>query len=137
MVAASAQRSRQQCSQIINRVSFGCVLVLPVALDARETKREPARVAGGGLDAVQSYLDHQLGIHEHGDPAPAGLALEQSLGLPPQELVRQALEGLADHHELAGARIAGAEMEVREPALPPPMSPFCAEHHEVVRAHRL
>ncbi|HZC28469.1 MAG TPA: hypothetical protein VE269_01925, partial [Gaiellaceae bacterium] len=64
--------------------------------------------------------------------APRRLAREQLLRLPFEELVRQALEALPHHHEFAGVGVPGAEVEIREPALPPPVAPFGAEDDEVV-----
>ena len=113
------------------------VLVRPVALDAGEAQGDAAGVAGGGLDAVERDLDDELRTHEHRDSLTAGLALEQLLRLPLEQLVGQSLEALADHDEVARARIAGAEVEVREPALPAAVAPFGTEHDEVVRPHRL
>ena len=60
--------------------------------------------------------------------------LLQPLGLPGEQLVGEALERLADHHELAGVGIARAEVEVREPAAPPAVAPLGREHDEVERA---
>src|SRR5207247_8677115 len=41
------------------------------------------------------------------------------------------------HHVAAGVRIAGAEVDVREPAAAAAMAPFGSEHHEVERLGRL
>ena len=114
------------------------VLVGPVALDAREAQRDAARVARRGLHAVERDLDDELGPDEHRDARAARVSRASSSAVCQREqLVGQALEGLADHHEPAGAGIARAEVEVREPALPPAVAPLGAEHDEVVRAHRL
>src|SRR5207253_932547 len=106
-------------------------------LDAREPEGDAARIARGRLDAVECDLDDQLGTDENSDPATACLAAEQLRGLPAKELVRQALEALAHHHEAVPIRIAGAEVEVREPAAAAPVAPLRAEHDEVVRPNRL
>ena len=58
-------------------------------------------------------------------------ALEQSLGLPGEHLVGHALEGLAEHHEAAGLRVARAEVQVAEPPLPAAVAPLGREHDEV------
>ena len=127
----------QQGTQVADHVGFLRILVGPVALDPGEAQRDAARVARGGLDAVERDLDHQLGAHHHGNPVALGLARQESLGLPAQQLVGQPLERLAHHDEVARLRVARAEVEVGEPAPPAAVPPFGAEHHQVVGAHRL
>jgi hypothetical protein len=57
--------------------------------------------------------------------------------LPLQEFVGEALEGLAEHDPPAGLGVAGAEVQVGQPALPAPMSPLDGEHYQVERVARL
>src|ERR671919_599721 len=64
------------------------------------------------------------------------LVREKLLRLPLEELVRQPLEALSHHHECARGRVAGAEVEIREPPAPAAVSTLRAEYDEVVRAHR-
>src|SRR5581483_9215460 len=123
--------------QVVDRVGLGRVLVRTVALDAREAQSDTARIARRGLDAVQRYFDDELRPHEDGDPAAARLAREQLSRLPLEELVREPFEALPDHDEVTGARVAGAEVEVREPPLTPAVAPLGSEHHQVVRADGL
>ena len=59
------------------------------------------------------------------------------LGLPGEQLVGEALERLADHHELARLGIARAEVQVRQPAPAPAVAPLGREHDEIERAYRL
>ena len=65
-------------------------------------------------------------------------------GLPPQQLVGHALEGLADHHELGSSRrartradLARTEVEVAQPPGAPTVPPLGGEHDQVERVHRL
>ena len=66
-----------------------------------------------------------------------GLQLEQPAGLPCKCRVGQPLEGLAEHDEAASRRVACAEVEVAQPALPPSATPFGRQHHEVECRRRL
>src|SRR5262249_3835799 len=100
-------------------------------------KRDTPWVAGRGLDAVDGDLDHELGPDEHCNPPSPGLAREQLPRLPLQHLVGETLEALPDHDEPAIDRVAGSEVEVREPALTPPVPPLGAEHDEIVGPYRL
>src|SRR5438876_983250 len=68
--------------EIVDRVRLGGALVGPVALDAREPKRDAARIAARGLDAVERDLDDEVGADEDGDAQPPCLAREQLLRLP-------------------------------------------------------
>ena len=67
--------------------------------------------------------------------------LGEPLGLPRQHLVGHALEGLAEHHEAAGAAvgggIAGTEMDVGQPAVAAAAAPLDGQHHQVEGVHRL
>src|SRR3954453_2592180 len=64
-------RSRSVCRLIehsmgedrLQRVRLGGGLVLAIADDPGEAQRDAARIARGGLDAVERDLDHQLGPH--------------------------------------------------------------------------
>ena len=87
-------------------------LVLAVALDAREAEGDAARVAAARLHAVERDLDHELGAHVDGVRRAPLLELQQALGLPGQHLVGQALERLAEHHELPALGVARAEVQV-------------------------
>jgi hypothetical protein len=64
------------------------------------------------------------------------LPLEDLLGLPAQQLVGEPLERLA-HHDESAVAAACTEVEVRQPALTPAVSPLGGQHDEVERAHRL
>src|SRR2546430_12859056 len=57
--------------------------------------------------------------------------------LPLEHFVRHPLERLPQHHEPAGVRIAGAEVEVREPAVAAAMAPFGGEYDQVECVGRL
>ena len=85
------------------------------------------------LHVVERDLDHQLGPHVDGVAVARDLAREELLGLPGEHLVGHALEGLAEHHEAAGRRVARAEVQVREPALAPAVAPLGREHDEIER----
>ena len=63
--------------------------------------------------------------------------LGEPLGLPGQHLVGHALERLAEHDEPAGLRVAGAEVDVGQPALAPAAAPLDRQHHEVEGVPRL
>jgi hypothetical protein len=52
------------------------------------------------------------------------------LGLPFEHRVGHPLECLADHGEPAGA-VARAEMQIAEPAAPPPASRFDGQHDQI------
>ena len=59
------------------------------------------------------------------------------LGLPRQHLVGHPLERLPEHDEAATFRVARAEMEVRELALPPSVPPLRGEHDQIERVRGL
>jgi hypothetical protein len=61
------------------------------------------------------------------------LKFEQLRRLPGQQFVGEALEGLAKHDPAACLRVAGAQVQVGQPALPPAMAPFDGEHYQVER----
>src|ERR1700734_1291473 len=85
----------------VDRVRFGRLLVWPVPEDAGEAERQPARIPGTGLDAVEGDLDH----HRRADPQhapgigevpPGTLArrlgdIEEPFCLPAEHLVGQPL----------------------------------------------
>src|SRR4029450_6286530 len=112
-------------------------LVLAVAADAGEAQGEAARVAGAGLEAVEGDLDPQLGA-DPDHPAVAGAVgqLQEALGLPAEQLVGQALEGLAEHHEPA-VGVAGAQVEVGQPALAAAVAPLDGQDDQVEGVDRL
>src|ERR1700739_2243147 len=83
---ASAEPAEQR-AQLVDRVGLAGVLVGPVALHPREAQRDGARVAGGGLDAVDRDLDDKLGADEDSDALGVGLQALQLLRLPGQELI--------------------------------------------------
>ncbi len=112
------------------RVRLRRTLVGTIALDPGETEGQPSGILRARLHLVERDLDHQLRPHVDGVVVPRDLQLEQLGGLPGEHLVGHPLEGLAQHHEAAGL-IAGAEMEVAEPTLPPPVAPLGREHHQV------
>src|SRR2546422_4075421 len=87
-------------------------LVRAVAHDACEAQRQATRIGGARLDAVERDLHDQLGSYEHHVSVASGLELEQLGRLPLEHFVRHPLERLPQHHEPAGVRIAGAEVEV-------------------------
>src|SRR6266403_2313447 len=106
-------------------------LVRAVAYDAREAQRQATRIGGARLEAVERDLHDELGPDVHHVSGASGLELEQLGRLPLEHFVRHPLEGLPQHHEPAGVRIAGAEVEVREPAAAAAMAPFGGEYDQV------
>ena len=112
-------------------------LVRPVALDAGEAEREPARVPRARLHAVERDLDDELRSDVNRVAVGLGLQLEQALRLPREHVVGHALERLAEHDESAAVRIAGAEVEVRELAVATTVTPLGGEHDEVERRRAL
>ena len=121
--AASADR--------VDRVGLVGRLVLAVAQHPGEAQRHAARVARAALHAVEGDLDDQLGADVDGPVVAVVLKLEEPLGLPGQQLVGQALEGLAEHDPAAGLRVAGAQVQVGQPALAPAVTPLDGQHHQV------
>ena len=117
----------------LDRVGLGGGLVVAVAADPREAERDAAGVAAGRLHAVERDLDDLFGAHVHDVAVFAGLQLQEAFGLPREQLVGEALERLADHHEVA-VLAARAEVQVRQPAPPPAAAPLDGEHDEVERA---
>src|SRR5207302_8145704 len=76
-------------------------------------------------------LDDELGSDEHDMTLLSHRQLLQARGLPREHLVGQALERLTDHDGLAAGGIACAQVEVRQPTVPAPVSPLGGEHDEV------
>src|SRR4029434_7738933 len=99
-------------------------LVLPVADDPGEAEGEAAGVAGAGLEAVEGDLHHQLGA-DVDDPLVGGAdgQLLEPPGLPGQELGGEALGELPQHHDPAAVGVAGAQVEVAEPAAAAAVAP--------------
>ena len=54
-----------------------------------------------------------------------------------QHLIGHAFEGLAEHHELAGARYRCTKVQIAEPAGASAVTPFCSEDHRIERRRRL
>src|SRR5689334_18442146 len=94
---AAAARGRVDGEHRAERVRVLRPLVRPVSLDPGEAQRDPARVAGAALDAVEGDLDHELGADVDDMTLLARLELQQVRGLPSQHLVGEALERLAQH----------------------------------------
>ena len=65
------------------------------------------------------------------------LQREEPFGLPPQQLIGQPLERLAQHDEAAGIRVTGTQVQVGQPAAAAPVPPFDGEHHQVQGVPRL
>src|SRR5207249_992835 len=82
-------------------------------------------------------LGHQLGPDVHGELVARNLEREELLRLPAQHLVGEPLERLAEHHELPGLRITGAEVEVGEPAPAPPAAVLHGQDDEIEGVGRL
>src|SRR6266704_4550294 len=95
-----------------DRVGHVGTLVGPVVLHAGEAQGEAARVLRARLHVVEGDFHHELGAHVHRVAIARGLELEQLTGLPRERLVCHPLERLAEHHESARVRVAGAEVEV-------------------------
>src|SRR5690349_19502300 len=106
-------------------------LVGTVPFDASEAERETGGVAGRFLDVAEGDLYHEFGPNEHRLPFTMGFEREQLLGLQAQHLICQALERLAEHHELSCDGIACAKMQIRQPALPAAISPFGSQHDQI------
>ena len=112
-------------------------LVGAVALDPGEAQGDPTRIVGTGLDVVEGDLHHQLRPHVDDVALAADGPGLQGFGLPAQQLVGHALEGLAQHDEAARHRIAGAEVQVGQPALPAAAAPLGRQHHQIQGVRQL
>ncbi len=102
-----------------------------------EAQRDPARIAGRGLQAVAGDLHYQRRRHVHRPRRPPHLPAEQLGGLPAQHLVGQALERLAQHHRRAAGRVAGREVQVGQPAGPASVPPLGGGNEQVECVPRL
>ena len=96
----------------LQRIRFGSRFVLSIALHTRETQRKTGRIARRFLDVTECNLDDHLRAHIDGPLITMVLEREQLLGLPYQHVVRESLEGLAEHHKLPALGIAGPEVQV-------------------------
>lgn len=77
----------------LDSVRMLCTLVGPIPLHAREPQRQPGRVAGACLHAVEGYLDDKLRAHVNGMRVPADLQFKQPSGLPIERLIFETFEG--------------------------------------------
>src|SRR5438046_9440426 len=102
---------------------FG-LLILPISYHAREAQCQTTRIMRAVLPAVECDVADELGTHVDRDPFAVGLDRLQLLRLPLEQLVRQSLERLAEHHEAAVLGIAGAEVQVGEFAVPAAVAPL-------------
>jgi hypothetical protein len=89
------------------------------------------------LHAVEGDLHHEHGLDVHHVPFVSQGELLELLRLPGEGLVGEPLEGLAEHDEVAGRRVARAEVEIAEPAAAPSAAPLRGEHHEIEGVGRL
>src|SRR5438046_5347660 len=110
---------------------FG-LLILPISYHAREAQCQTTRIMRAVLQAVECDLDDELGTHVDRDPFAVGLDRLQLLRLPLEQLVRQSLERLAEHHEAAVLGIAGAEVQVGEFAVPAAVAPLGGHDDQIV-----
>src|SRR5690606_31253126 len=113
----------------VDGVGIGWVLVGSVAADAGEAECHSARIASRDLDAVERHFHDELRTHVDDVLRFPGLPPLQLLRLPSEEGVGHALERLSDHHEAVLS--PGAEVEVGQPTLATPVTPFGGEDHEV------
>src|SRR2546429_2119744 len=98
------------------------------ALRAMGPQSEPPGVAGASLQVAEGDLDDQLGPDVHRPRIAPHLAREKLPGLPVEHRVGEALEGLAEHDVLAGRRVEGTEVQVRELAAAAAVSPLGGQH---------
>src|SRR5690606_21182762 len=118
----------------VDRVGVLGALVGAVAQDPGETEGHAARIAGRALHAVEGDLHHQLWTDLYGPLVRGTLGeFQEAFRLPGEQLVGQALEGLPQHDEPARRRVAGAEMEVGQLALPAAVTPLGGQDHQVER----
>src|SRR5207342_650415 len=115
----------------VDGVRLGRRLVGPVPLHACKAQRDATGVARARLHAVEGDLDDELRPNEDDVTLPSRLELEQALRLPREQLVGQALERLAEHHEASADGIPGTEVEVRQLSLSATVAPLGREHHEI------
>src|SRR4051812_29070113 len=65
------------------------------------------------------------------------LQFQQLVCLPPQHFVRQTLERFPEHRKPTPFGVASTEMQITEPALPSPISPFRSQNYQVERVRLL
>jgi signal recognition particle subunit SRP54 len=123
--------SRVEPAHRLDGVGLGGGLVLAVPEHAGEAQREATWVPGAALDAVEGDLHDEFRPHVHGVGIPVVFQREQPFGLPGQQLIGQALERLAQHDESARVRVAGAQVQVGQPAAASPVAPLDGQHHQV------
>src|SRR4051794_19281864 len=112
----------------LHRINVRGPLVLAIANHPGEPQRHPGRVARRRLHPVERDLNHHLRAQVDSPVIPPYGELLEALRLPPKELVRQPLERLPEHDELARLLVARTEMQVRQPARPTTMTPLRREH---------
>src|SRR4029450_12182953 len=108
----------------LDRVGLLRTLVRAVALPPGEPQSKAGWVPRAALHPVEGHLHDQLGSHVDREVVAVSLELEEPLGLPSEHLVGHSLERLSKHHVPPGCRVAGSQVEVAEPALPPTVPPF-------------
>src|ERR1700753_1144640 len=91
---ASLVGRRRQRPYRVYGVGFRRRLVRAVAQHAREAQGDAARVARAALHAVEGDLDDLLRADVDGPVVAALLEFQEPRGLPGQQLVGEALEGL-------------------------------------------
>ena len=123
--------SSEEIVHRLNRIRLMGGLVWPIAFDAGKAEGETGGIARRFLDVAEGNFYDQFWAHEHRVTFTVTFQCEQLFGLQAQHVVGQSFKRLAKHDELTCLRIAGAEMEIREPAFPSPISPFGGKHDEV------
>src|SRR4029079_5424855 len=114
----------EQRAHGVDRIGLRGRLVGAVALQAREAKREAARVVRALLQVVERDFGNEFRTNVYDMTVASGFAREQLGGLPFERRVGQALERLAEHHEPAARRIARAQMQVRKPGFAAARAPL-------------
>src|SRR5262245_58015947 len=97
--------SRVDAAYGFHRIGFLGLLVVAVALDARETQRQPAWVTRARLQVAERDFDDELGSHIDRPVVATYLAHQEFPRLPLEHRIGQALERLAEHHVLAGLEV--------------------------------
>src|SRR5881397_3780784 len=121
----------------LDRVGLRGGLVRSVALDPRETQREPGGVARARLNVAERDLDDEIRPHVDAPVVARQLELEQAARLPLEHPIGQPLERLAEHHEATLLGITRSEVQVAEPALAAPMPPLGRQDDQVERVSAL
>ncbi len=95
-------------------------------------------ICPGTVDSpfVEGYLDNQLGAHVHDVGLAVCFEFLKTPRLPFEHGVGHSFEGLSQHDEAAIVRIAGPQVKIAEPALPPAVTPFGSQHDQVKRVRR-